>query len=235
MTVTTFAEYDKILPVVKPSYDGGIDTMRLTSSAFQDNQAIPAEYAFGAPDPEKHVVLSTNRNPPLSWSELPAGTRSLVLICHDRDVPTKADDVNQEGRLVPVDLPRTDFFHWLLVDLPPEPAAIIAGEFSSAVTPKGKPGPEGPRNTRQGINNYTDWFASDAEMAGKYFGYDGPCPPWNDSLVHHYCFTLYALDTGRCPVEGEFTGADVLQAIAGHVLDKASLTGTYTLNPQLKA
>ena len=34
-------------------------------------------------------------------------------------------------------------------------------------------------------------------MAGNYFGYDGPFPPFNDSLVHHYVFTLYALAIER--------------------------------------
>jgi Raf kinase inhibitor-like YbhB/YbcL family protein len=209
--------------------------MRLTSSAFEDNQPIPVEHAFGAPDPQQHVVLSTNKNPPFAWSDLPPGTQSLVLICHDRDVPTKPDDVNQEGRVVPPDLPRTDFYHWVLVDLPPEPAQISAGEFSASVTPQGKPGPAGPRGTRQGLNNYGDWFANDPAMAGKYFGYDGPCPPWNDSLVHHYVFTLYALNVRHCPVEGEFTGPEVLKAIEGHVLAQATLTGTYSLNPNVKA
>jgi len=209
--------------------------MQLTSTAFQNNQPVPTEYAFGAPDPEQHVTLSANKNPPLAWRDLPAGTRSLALICHDPDVPTKPDDVNQEGRVVPADLPRTDFYHWVLVDLPPEPAQINAGEFASGVTAHGKPGPAAPRRARQGINNYTDWFAGDEQMAGKYFGYDGPCPPWNDAIVHHYIFTLYALDVDRCPVEGEFTGPEVLKAIAGHVLAKATLTGTYSLNPDVKA
>ena len=209
--------------------------MQLTSSAFQDNQPIPGEYAFAVPDPQQHVTLSANRNPPLAWSDLPAGTKSLVLLCHDPDVPSKPDDVNQEGRVVPADLPRVDFFHWVLVDLPPAPAAIQAGEFSDGVTARGKAGPAGPRGTRQGINNYTDWFKGDEQMGGNYFGYDGPCPPWNDTRVHHYIFTLYALDVERCPVEGEFTGPAVLQAIAGHILGKASLTGTYSLNPAVKA
>jgi phosphatidylethanolamine-binding protein (PEBP) family uncharacterized protein len=70
-------------------------------------------------------------------------------------------------------------------------------------------------------------------MSGDYFGYDGPCPPWNDSIVHHYVFTLYALDVDRVPVEGKFTGTDALKAIDGHTLAKASVTGTYTLNPRL--
>lgn len=209
--------------------------MKFTSPVLRDQQPIPAEYAFGIPDPQQHVALGSNINPPFEWSELPAGARSLVLICHDRDVPTRADDVNQEGRQVPADLPRADFYHWVLVDLPPEPARILAGEFSEGVTPGGKPGPAGPRGTRQGINNYREWFASDPAMAGRYFGYDGPCPPWNDSIVHHYIFALYALDVERCPVENEFAGPDVLAAIAGHVLGQASITVTYSLNPAVPA
>jgi len=30
------------------------------------------------------------------------------------------------------------------------------------------------------------WCASDEAMMGEYHVYDGPCPPWNDSLVHQY-------------------------------------------------
>lgn len=68
-------------------------------------------------------------------------------------------------------------------------------------------------------------------MEGDYFGYDGPCPPWNDEIVHHYAFTLYALDVERCPLEGRFTGRDVLEAIEGHILDHTVITGTYSFNP----
>ncbi len=207
--------------------------MQLTSPAFKDQQTIPEDFAFCVPDAEQHARLGANKNPPLHWSGLPAGTKSLVLICHDPDVPSKPDDVNQEGRVVPADLPRVDFYHWVLVDLPPEPAEIKAGEFSDGVTTRGKNGPGGPRGTRQGTNNYLDWFASDPDMSGDYFGYDGPCPPWNDSILHHYIFTLYALDCERCPLEGHFTGAQVRNAIEAHVLDTATITGTYTLNPNI--
>ena len=209
--------------------------MKLSSPALREQAAIPAEFAFAVPDPDQHVALSANRNPPLQWSDLPARTRSLVLICHDPDVPTRGDDVNQEDRIVPADLPRTDFFHWVLVDLAPDATEIITGEFSDGVMPRGKDGPDGPRDTRQGTNDYTGWFIGDENMEGQYFGYDGPCPPWNDSIVHHYVFTLYALDVARCPVEGVFSGADVLEAIDGHILGQASLTGTYSLNPEVSA
>ena len=209
--------------------------MKLTSKAFADGQPIPIGFAFGRIDAASHVALSDNRNPHLEWSEVPEGTRSFVVICHDYDVPTQPDDVNQEGREVPASLARTDFFHWLLVDIPAATRSIADGEYSHQVTPKGKGGPETKQGTRQGVNDFTQWFAADHDMRGDYYGYDGPCPPWNDAIVHHYVFTLYALDVPRCAVEGRFTGQDVRAAIAGHVLGEARLTGTYTLNPALAA
>ena len=78
------------------------------------------------------------------------------------------------------------------------------------------------------------WFSNDAEMRGDYFGYDGPCPPWNDEIPHRYVFTLYALDIACCPVEGKFTGQQVRAAIQGHILAEAGITGVYTLNPSVK-
>ena len=208
--------------------------MKLSSSSFSDGQNIPGDYAFCTPDPAHHVCLGRNLNPQLSWSDAPAGTRSFVVICHDPDVPSKGDDINQEGRTVPASLPRVDFFHWVLVDLPASLTALKEGEFSSSVTPRGKSGPQAAHGARQGINNYTDWFAGDNDMRGDYYGYDGPCPPWNDEIVHRYVFTVFALDIDQLPLDGRFGGPEVRRAMQGHILAQASLTGTYTLNPQLQ-
>ena len=164
---------------------------------------------------------------------MPPGTRSFAVICCDPDVPSRGDDVNQEGRSVPAELPRVDFFHWLLVDLSVDRREIQAGEFSREVTPRGKSGPQGPQGTRQGINDYTGWFAADHDMRGDYHGYDGPCPPWNDERMHRYVFTVYALDVDRLELDTRFDGAGLRAALAGHILDEASLTGIYTLNPAL--
>lgn len=207
--------------------------MQLTSSSFADGERIPGDLAFCMPDPAHHVCLGKNLNPQLAWTDVPVGTRSFAVICHDPDVPSRGDDVNQEGRSVPAALPRVDFFHWVLVDLPASVTSIAAGEFSHGVTPRGKTGPQAAHGSRQGVNNYTDWFAGDNDMRGDYYGYDGPCPPWNDEIVHHYIFTVYALDIERLPVEGRFGGPEVRAALQGHVLAQASLTGTYTLNPAL--
>ena len=207
--------------------------MKLWSDSWTNGDPIPQRHAAGKPDGAGRGRFSDNVNPPLLWSDLPAGTESLVLICHDFDVPSRGDDVNQEGREIPVDLERIDFFHWVLVDLPPALSGIAEGEFSRGFTARGKPGPAGLHGARQGLNDYTGWFAANPEMAGHYFGYDGPFPPWNDSLVHHYVFTLYALNLPRLPVESSFTGAQVRAALAGHVLGAATLSGTYTLNRRL--
>lgn len=207
--------------------------MKLWSDSFADGARIPDRFAFGKSDPTIHIALSGNRNPHLAWSDLPEGTRSLTLIVHDPDVPSRPDGVNQEGHVVPASLPRVDFYHWVLVDVDPAAGSIAEGAFCEGVTGRGKAGTDGPQGTRQGLNNYTDWFAGDKDMEGSYCGYDGPCPPWNDELLHHYHFTLYALDVPRCPVQGTFDGPAVLKAIEGHVLGSARITGTFATNPSL--
>ena len=207
--------------------------MKLWSDSFLDGEAIPAEFAFARIDPKHRVALAPNRNPHLAWWDLPEGTRSLVLTCHDSDAPGVPDDVNHPDREVPASLARVDFHHWVLIDLPPGLGSIAAGEFSDEVVPKGKPGPETKQGARHGLNDYTAWFAQDHDMAGEYYGYDGPCPPWNDALIHRYQFTLHALDLDRLPIEGRFGAAQVLAAMQGHVLARAAISGRYSLNPRL--
>lgn len=207
--------------------------MRLWSDSFGNGERIPPTYAAGKPDGSGGVTFSDNVNPHLAWRDAPAETKSFTLICHDFDVPSRADDVNKPDREIPADLARVDFFHWVLIDLPPTLHEIAEGQFSRDFTPRGKPGPQAHQGARHGINDYTNWFAGDAQMNGDYYGYDGPFPPFNDSLVHHYVFTLYALSIARAPLEGRFGGAEVRKAIAPHVLAEATHSGTYTLNKRL--
>lgn len=205
--------------------------MQLKSNSIVDGAAIAAEFALGKPG--EPVTLAANRSPHLAWSDAPEGTRSFVLSCIDVDVPTRPDDVNQADREVPPDLPRGEFVHWLMIDIPVECGELSAGSCSEGVVPHGKQEPFGPPGARQARNDYSGWFAGDPDMAGDWFGYDGPCPPWNDSLVHHYRFLIQAVDLARLPVADDFDLAAVRAALAGHVLAEAELTGTYTLNKRL--
>ncbi len=205
--------------------------MKLRSNSLADGQPIDPQYAFCIPaDGDAPVELGRNMSPHLAWEGVPDGTRSLAVVCVDGDVPAHSDGANTPGETIEYDRERTDFYHWVLVDIPPARSVLAEAQDSNGVMPRGKdtgPTPHG----RRGRNSYTEYFADDDEMEGIYGGYDGPCPPWNDERVHHYRFTVYALDVPTLGLDGDFSGDDALAAMKGHILDQASLVGTYHLYP----
>lgn len=203
--------------------------MRIRSQSFEPGQPISAEFAMGQAD-----GFAGNRNPHLAWDDVPAGTRSFALLCIDPDAPTVAETVGREDMEIPQDQPRADFVHWTMIDIPADVREIAAGSCSDGVTARGKTSPPGPTGARQGLNDYTGWFAGDAQMGGDYLGYDGPYPPFNDQRVHRYFFRLYALDEASLDLPERFTAADVRRAVQGHTLAEAEVHGTYTLNLRLR-
>lgn len=202
--------------------------MRIWSESFESRGPIPRTFAMGAPD-----GFAANRNPHLAWDGVPEGTRSFALLCVDPDAPTVAETVGREDMEIPADQPRAEFVHWAMADVDASVREIAAGSCSDGVTRGGKRRPPGPKGARQGLNDYTGWFAGDAELQGDYLGYDGPYPPFNDARPHRYFFRVFALDAEALPLPERFTAGDVLRAMQGHVLAEASVHGTYTLNPRL--
>ena len=199
--------------------------MHVRSDSFEHRGPIPAEFALGAPG-----GFGGNRNPHLAWGEVPAGTRSFALLCIDTDAPTDGALVADASTPIPVDHPRGDFVHWVVADLPADAREIAAGSCSDGVTRRGKPAGSDAGGAR-GLNDYTGWFAGDAEMGGEYFGYDGPYPPPHDLRTHRYFFRVFALDVAKLDLPQKFVAADVLRAMQGRVLGEASMYGTYSLNP----
>ncbi|MDH5823282.1 YbhB/YbcL family Raf kinase inhibitor-like protein [Luteimonas sp. RD2P54] len=204
--------------------------MQIRSDSFQPGGPIPAEFALGAPG-----GFGGNRNPHLAWDGLPEGTGSLVLLCVDPDAPTRPDMAGKEGVEIPRHQPRADFVHWAMADIPVEIRELAAGSCSDGLVKGGKAAPAGPGGARQGLNDYTGWFAGDPDMAGDYLGYDGPYPPPNDLRVHRYFFRLFALDVARLALPPRFGAGDALAAMQGHVLAEAAVHGTYSLNPAAAA
>jgi hypothetical protein len=200
--------------------------MKIVSESFDNGRRIPAEFAMGTPD-----GFGANRNPHLRWDEVPAGTRSFALLCIDTDAPTDGTLVADATTDIPVAHPRGDFVHWVLVDMPADVRELAAGSCSDGVTARGKSAPAGPAGARQGLNDYTGWFAGDPQMGGDYLGYDGPYPPGHDLRLHRYFFRLFALDVDRLDLPARFAAADVFRAMHGHVLAEAALHGTYSLHP----
>jgi Raf kinase inhibitor-like YbhB/YbcL family protein len=206
--------------------------VQLTSQSIADGKPIPETYAMGIPGSDGPKP-GPNKSPQLAWSGAPSGTRSFALLTIDVDAPTKADDVNKPDRTVPFDLARAEFVHWVLVDIPGDKTELAEGADANGFTPRGKPLGKTPNGVR-GLNDYTSWFAGDDALRGKYAGYDGPWPPFNDERRHHYHFTLYALDVPTLGLSGEFGAKEVRKAIEGHVLAQASIQGSYAIYPKAR-
>lgn len=201
--------------------------MKLHSDSFEHGQPIPSEFAMRTAD-----GLGANRNPHLVWSDVPADTKSFALLCIDPDAPSDASLAGKPGMEIPIDHVRADFVHWVMADIPVDVRGIAAGSASDGITKRGKQNPHGPQGAKQGYNDYTGWFAKDADMAGDYFGYDGPYPPPNDLRMHRYFFRLFALDVTSLDLPERFNAKDVQRATQGHVLTEALTYGTYSLHPE---
>jgi hypothetical protein len=103
-------------------------------------------------------------------------------------------------------------FHLILVDIPGNVTSLPEGAESEGRVPHGKPQTPAPVGVR-GLNDFTMFMAANEQMKGQYFGYDGPCPAWNDELVHRYVFTVYAVSVPSLNLSGPFTGSAVMAAL----------------------
>jgi Raf kinase inhibitor-like YbhB/YbcL family protein len=199
--------------------------LQVESDSFEHGDRVPHEHGFGVPNGQgKAEAGGGNRSPHLRWSGAPEGTQSFAVSCVDPDVPADFTDANQEGKTLPEDMPRQDFTHWLLVDISPEVAELPEGAGGEGIVAGGKPHGETDHGVT-GSNSYAE-----AQGDGTYGGYDGPFPPWNDDRLHHYHFTVYALDVPSLGLSGDFKLDDFRSAIEGHVLDQGEMVGVYTLN-----
>jgi Raf kinase inhibitor-like YbhB/YbcL family protein len=172
-----------------PAEDPNRLTLELRSSAFADGGMIPALFTCDGSD----------SSPPLEWSGVPAGARSLALICDDPDAPLGT------------------WSHWVVVNLSPEVKAL-----KKAIPPGTTISPDSLESA--GSTGDKALTATQGENDFGKPGYGGPCPP---SGTHRYFFRVYALDT-TLGLESNAKRADVLKAITGHILAEGRLIGKYT-------
>lgn len=92
------------------------------------------------------------------------------------------------------------FDHWIVYNLPPTTRELAA-------------------NARLSSDQVGQGSAGTA-------GYYGPCPP--PGQIHHYTFTLYALDVAHISAAAPLTASQLQARIAGHVLARGILHGTET-------
>jgi Raf kinase inhibitor-like YbhB/YbcL family protein len=119
----------------------------LTSPAFKANERIPAKFS----------CEGQNINPALNFSNVPAGTKQLVLTMHDPDVPKNL-------------IPSGNFDHWFVWDLPANSKGIAEGMGSMmGMNGTGKPGYIGPCPPDREHRYFFRLYALDTTLQGKTF------------------------------------------------------------------
>lgn len=190
--------------------------IRVSVEGVSSKNPIPEQYALCKSTENGKSGPGQNTRPTIAWSKAPKGTKSFAIIVSDPDVPSDFADAGKEGKTVPADMPRQLFYHWALVDIPADTTSIPGGPSSQSPA-VGKP-----------VKNDLGKYLSNAKR------YGGPCPPWNDLRIHHYHFTVYALDVPSLELKANATARDASTAIHEHMITSGELVGTYTLNPSLK-
>jgi Raf kinase inhibitor-like YbhB/YbcL family protein len=99
-----------------------MSALSLTSSSFAHEGEIPP----------RHTCAGADQSPALSWSGVPAGTKSLALIVDDPDAPDPK-------------APRMTWVHWVLYDIPATVTSLPEGVDPTSI------------GAREGLN---DWRAS---------------------------------------------------------------------------
>lgn len=102
------------------------------------------------------------------------------------------------------DAPKNTFTHWVVYNIPAD-----SRELPEGIT-------EEPKLANGGVQGKNSF--------GK-LGFGGPCPPPKHG-THRYFFKIFALDQSLDLPVGA-SKEEVLQAMEGHILDKAEVMGRY--------
>jgi|TARA_Y100000310_G_scaffold301582_1_gene338174 hypothetical protein len=116
-----------------------LSDMELTSSAFDQDGAIPA----------KHTGEGEDVSPQLAWSNTPDGASSYAVICHDPDAPL----ITKQGTY--------GFVHWVLYNIPGSATGLAEGadEYTKGSNDFGKQGYGGPMPPNgHGKHQYYFWI-----------------------------------------------------------------------------
>jgi Raf kinase inhibitor-like YbhB/YbcL family protein len=166
------------------------DTQALDATAVPKSITVTSPaFTNGKPIPRANTCDGPGTAPTISWSAVPADTKSVAVVVDDPDAPGG------------------DFLHWLVIGLPPKAGSV----------PSHLPG------------------VTELDNAGGTKGWTPPCPPAGS--MHHYRFSVYALNDYVCADNGDTSnGPDCsppassqgLPQIQGTAIAKGVLVGTYS-------
>lgn len=115
--------------------------------ALSDLQVTSSTFADGGPIPRECTGEGADTSPDLQWKNVPDGTQSIAVICHDPDAP-----VISSGSY--------GFVHWVLYNLPASTTQLAGGatDFSSGINDFGNLGYGGPMPPEgHGTHRYFFW------------------------------------------------------------------------------
>ena len=164
------------------------------------------------------AIFDKPRNPPTSPNPCsidgsPGGDKSPALSW------TRPQDQGNTRSFVVILYDETaGFFHWGMYNIAPSRTGL-------------------PQNAGVANSQYGEQVQNEVSMRAQY---DGPCPPPNrPPNVHHYVFTVYALDTmldlqssANFPARAPNLYEALVEAGRnGDILESASITGLYSSTP----
>jgi Raf kinase inhibitor-like YbhB/YbcL family protein len=199
----------------------------LSSPAFAHGQAIPTAFERATSFNQMTSAWSVDYSPPLSWTNIPDGTQSFVLL---------VDDPEHSIRRAPKMQP---WVHWVVYNIPATTTALgVGNSLPSYDLPPGAvqglndwnqvgfTGPSPPSSEKQPHRYYFKLYALDVVLDTNLLL----------RLQQHYYSSNTAAVAGRpkslprSPAASTVKAAVVLAAMQGHVLGKAELIGTYKRN-----
>jgi Raf kinase inhibitor-like YbhB/YbcL family protein len=147
------------------------------------------DVSAGQPLKDDQVAEFGNASPQLSWSGAPDGTKSYTVTCYDPDAPTPSG-----------------FWHWALVDLPPDVTSLDAGAGAEGASLPGK--------------------AFMLRNDGGVQGFMGAAPPAGDQ-VHRYYFVVHAVTEDNLGIDDSASNAVMSFNLAFKTAGRALVMGTY--------
>jgi Raf kinase inhibitor-like YbhB/YbcL family protein len=185
--------------------DGQDHKFQVTSTTLENNSTLPIVMIHNVIVNGSNVcsisgATGGNESPELSWTDVPRGTRSFVVVAYD---VTAA------------------FTHWGMYNISGDAAGL-------------------PENAGVAGSTFGTQILNDFGIPSGGNEYDGPCPPPNyPPNVHHYVFTVYALDeelqlpsSANFPANSETLYRALIKAGRhGHILASASIVGLYSTTP----
>jgi len=143
----------------------------------------------GRPLKDDQVADQGNTSPQLSWSGAPEGTKSFAVTCFDPDAPTPSG-----------------FWHWAVVDLPPDVTSLDAGAGAEGASLPGG--------------------AFMLKNDGGVVGFMGAAPPQGDQ-VHRYYFVVHAVTEDKLGIDADASFAVMSFNLAFKTAGRAIVKGTY--------